>query len=466
MFGLSDVTVRVLDSALAGAGQFSLQAELLTGGEAAGSLVELTRFASVVDAVCVGLTGRVEASRVWADEGFRSAPMWLGRELNCDPSRARRDASAARSLADLGEFADAFLAGDVSRAHVNAMLSYAFKNDARRESLPQFLPIFTALAREAGPRELTRALIAWADGVDPDGTEEDEQKAADREYLNLHQTGSSWLLEGSFTSEHGATLALALHAALQLRFRAEDSDSEPAADGDVVADGDAATEDCYGNPSTAAHDQLLAASRQDRAQALLDVARVYLDGPGVPESGGLRPTVTVTVPLERLAHVGAYVPDPEPAAACPGGAVLPFLGNVARLRLSNGPGEFAVSAQYARMLSCDANVARLLIDPETMAMNLGRSVRTFSAAQRRALDIRDGGCVYPGCRKPPGWCHAHHIVHWAMGGKSDLGNAALLCSTHHHEVHAKGHLVAIASGGRAHITLNYKRKRHLSLSRL
>ncbi|MFI0433261.1 MAG: HNH endonuclease signature motif containing protein [Candidatus Nanopelagicales bacterium] len=54
---------------------------------------------------------------------------------------------------------------------------------------------------------------------------------------------------------------------------------------------------------------------------------------------------------------------------------------------------------------------------------------------RRALDVRDGGCVIPGCDRPPGWCEAHHVTHRGNGGSTSLQNLALLCSRHHHELH-------------------------------
>ncbi|HAM20683.1 MAG TPA: hypothetical protein DCQ04_00105, partial [Actinobacteria bacterium] len=58
---------------------------------------------------------------------------------------------------------------------------------------------------------------------------------------------------------------------------------------------------------------------------------------------------------------------------------------------------------------------------------------------------------------PPGWADAHHIIHWAQGGKTSLDNAALLCSRHHHEVHANNHTVQVQPNGRAIVTLNRKR---------
>ncbi len=48
------------------------------------------------------------------------------------------------------------------------------------------------------------------------------------------------------------------------------------------------------------------------------------------------------------------------------------------------------------------------------------------------------GCVFPGCDRPPAHTEAHHIQHWADGGKTDLDNLVLLCSVHHHDVHDRG----------------------------
>jgi len=52
--------------------------------------------------------------------------------------------------------------------------------------------------------------------------------------------------------------------------------------------------------------------------------------------------------------------------------------------------------------------------------------------------VRDGGCVGPNCTAPPSWCHAHHVIEWEHGGRTDVDNGALLCSFHHHQLHAGG----------------------------
>ena len=74
----------------------------------------------------------------------------------------------------------------------------------------------------------------------------------------------------------------------------------------------------------------------------------------------------------------------------------------------------------------------------TQPLELGRTTRVVSAAQRAALVVRDGGCAVAGCHRPPAWCEAHHLRHWLHGGPTDLANLALVCRAHHRAVHEGG----------------------------
>ena len=80
-------------------------------------------------------------------------------------------------------------------------------------------------------------------------------------------------------------------------------------------------------------------------------------------------------------------------------------------------------------------------------INLGRTQRSAGATQRRLLWLRDGGCRFPGCDRPPGWCQAHHIWWWELGGPTDLDNLCLLCSHHHHLCHEGGFRVTRPDDG-------------------
>jgi hypothetical protein len=87
-------------------------------------------------------------------------------------------------------------------------------------------------------------------------------------------------------------------------------------------------------------------------------------------------------------------------------------------------------------VSCDAVLTRVLLAPDGGVLNLGRSVRTASLAQRKALAARDRGCVIPGCTATPAMCEAHHVRWFRHGGATDIGNLALLCGHHHTAVHS------------------------------
>jgi hypothetical protein len=100
-----------------------------------------------------------------------------------------------------------------------------------------------------------------------------------------------------------------------------------------------------------------------------------------------------------------------------------------------------------RMLACDAQIIPAVLAGDSQVLDLGRATPTWNTAQRRALALRDRGCVAPGCDRPPAACDAHHRRHWADGGPTDLRNGALLCPFHHHQVHRQGWRVIIATDG-------------------
>jgi hypothetical protein len=71
-------------------------------------------------------------------------------------------------------------------------------------------------------------------------------------------------------------------------------------------------------------------------------------------------------------------------------------------------------------------------------MDVGREQRTGTAAIRRAIEARDGHCIFVGCTAPASWCDVHHVQHWVYGGPTSCDNGALLCERHHTAVHEGG----------------------------
>jgi hypothetical protein len=107
-----------------------------------------------------------------------------------------------------------------------------------------------------------------------------------------------------------------------------------------------------------------------------------------------------------------------------------------------------ISAKTVERLACDCSVTRILLGSDSMVIDVGRAKRVISGPQRKALNARDGGCVWPGCDRPATWTSGHHIVHWIRGGPGGLTNLTLLCYRHHWMVHEGGWQIVRSDDGR------------------
>ncbi|TFC31871.1 DUF222 domain-containing protein [Cryobacterium sp. MDB1-18-2] len=95
-----------------------------------------------------------------------------------------------------------------------------------------------------------------------------------------------------------------------------------------------------------------------------------------------------------------------------------------------------VSAETVERNRCDSGLLDVTFDDHGSGVDLGREQRTFSPSQRVALAIRDGGCMWPGCDRPPSWTETHHIQHWKDDtGETNLDDGILLCRADHLRLH-------------------------------
>ena len=122
------------------------------------------------------------------------------------------------------------------------------------------------------------------------------------------------------------------------------------------------------------------------------------------------------------------------------------------LGLSGAPAaemEFSlpISAKAVERLACDCSVTRILLGADSTVIDVGRAKRVISGPQRKALEVRDRGCVWPCCDRPASWTSGHHLVHWIRNGPTDLPNLTLLCYRHHWMVHEGGWQIIRADDG-------------------
>ena len=94
-----------------------------------------------------------------------------------------------------------------------------------------------------------------------------------------------------------------------------------------------------------------------------------------------------------------------------------------------------ISAQDVRRMACECTVLPVLLGTDGIPLDVGRAIRVFTKELRRAVEVRDIGCAFPGCGRGAAWCQVHHILHWADGGPTSLDNAVLLCGAHHRLIH-------------------------------
>ncbi|WP_262365733.1 HNH endonuclease signature motif containing protein [Gordonia sp. OPL2] len=116
-------------------------------------------------------------------------------------------------------------------------------------------------------------------------------------------------------------------------------------------------------------------------------------------------------------HVLLTIPADSPKESS-----LEYMGSITRATMNR--------------LACDPTITPLLVDGETVPLDVGRDKRLFTPAQRKALYIRDRCCIK--CGAPAERCHAHHIDHWSQGGDTCLENGCLLCPSCHADIHHNG----------------------------
>src|SRR5205814_103818 len=80
----------------------------------------------------------------------------------------------------------------------------------------------------------------------------------------------------------------------------------------------------------------------------------------------------------------------------------------------------------------------------------GSVTSPVSAALRRLLLRRDGGCTFPGCEQRH-WLHLHHVIWRSRGGPSEAWNLRSRCGFHHRVVHQPGWREVIDPDGAVHI---------------
>jgi len=146
--------------------------------------------------------------------------------------------------------------------------------------------------------------------------------------------------------------------------------------------------------------------RAQQADALVAVAKAYLDGGSGSEGGATADHYQVVV------HADAK-------------------------SLTGGTGRSDLPVDTVKRLLCDCSLVTVVEDDNGNPLDVGRKQRTVSTPLRRALYARDRGCTFPGCHRKR-YLDGHHVKHWVDGGETSADNMTLLCTHHHRMLHEGG----------------------------
>ena len=313
-------------------------------------------------------------------DGATTMQSWLRGHGRLSTAAAHRIVASGRALEHLPAVAAAFSAGRLTAEQV-AVIAPVARDEHRAAAAAagvDLAGVAAVLADTAATRpykELAQVVHHYLERLDPDGTEPDPTEGR-RLTMTAHPDGS-WTGRFELDAVGGQKVATVLESMLQA--------NRPAGD------------------------------TRNRSQQLGDVLVQWADNTlaagALPILRTAKPHVIVTIDLDDFTD-----PHPGPGAGRTGfGSTL--------------------SATSTRLLACDGGVTRIVFGPDSQPVDLGREKRLFPPHIRRALDVRDKGCVFAGCHAPTYWCDAHHQLHWIEGGETSVENGVLHCERHHTKVH-------------------------------
>jgi Domain of unknown function (DUF222)/HNH endonuclease len=372
----------------------ALDLDTLSGGEHLAALKEIALrmrhdYAQMLDTIA-----ELEHAQTAQFAGYADLSALIAEFLNITRHDAKRMVSqselVSESVTPIGYTAPAKLPkvrealhdGALDAKHVDAIVRVVAEvpNWASYEHRDLVETTLTDTARVCNPRVVTehgRVLLQHInqDSANPDLEPEQAEPKNTFHYARTRNGGIKF--RGQLDAETGDELEAMLHATAAPQ-KQPDGSPDPRSEAERHGDG------------------------------LADIIHLAAKSDGLPKHGGSKPHLNVHLDLNTLTDAVATATLDSGTPLCP---------------------------SAARRLACDADLIPIVLNGDSVPLDVGRTRRLVKPAQRKALIARDRGCAYPGCTHTPRWCDAHHVTHWADGGKTDLDNMVLLCRRHHRVLH-------------------------------
>ena len=379
------------------------------------------------------LIARFDHLRGWENDGFRSCAHWLAFRTGINLGAAREKVRAALALESLPQVSASMARGELSFTKVRALT---------RVATPENETELLELARAGTAAGLEKVVRAWRRLNRLDEAELERVRHRSRHFSVFPDEDGMYVVRGRLDPEVGAALMRAIEAAGDALYRRVGASGMEGQTSPTSVERELEAKQRRADAVGLVAERALAAGFGGACGDDDEACREHGDGARDCDQG-----TDSVIPLsgsragryQVLLHVEAPTlqSNQEPG----------------RSELEDGT---RVSAETSRRLACDSSLVRITTAAagstargsvtEASVLDVGRKTRTIPPALRRALEIRDGGCRFPGCGLR--FTDAHHIRHWADGGETKLSNTLLLCRFHHRAVHEEGYRVDFPEGGR------------------
>ena len=368
-----------------------------TSEELLAAMKEIARLKSALAALEMQVALEIdEGSHATVEDQWQSTADFLTETAGGYCGAGRRTLRTARELESTRDATRSALRdGHISPEHAEVIVNAIKKLPTDEELRTSAEALLLEHAESLNASDLKIAGEHLWEVIDPEGYARDlaakvkkqERSAQLNRFFKVVEDGLGGVkIKGSGTTEDGAVIKAALSAL-----------AAPAAEDFEHSDPDSG---CSGK-DTRDHGARM-------WDALIDSCQRALDSEQLPSDHGRKPRVSVIVEYDKLESA------------------------VGMATLDTGD---RISATAVRKLACDAEIIPVVMSREGVILDVGRASRLVTPGIWDALVVRDRTCAFPGCRRPPIACDAHHIVAWIAGGKTSLDGLVLLCRLHHTLIH-------------------------------
>ena len=423
-------------------------------------IIKLAGEINAADYRFLKLLAEFDDNHGWWGDGIKSFAHWLNYMIGLNEVVAREKVRVARALTDLPLIDEAFRLGKLSYSKVRAITRIGTPNN--QDFLLMIAEYGTASHIEHLARKYRLCQRLDAE-VDPD-----ELWKKDRAFYYRIDEDGMYLFEGRLPAEEGAVIIKAIDMMrkairrergddpeqVQARIMAQRAQQQDDQGGpqDQINQTQADPQDQQNQAQSQLHDQQGLSQQQDDKElphcqhstgnenASQNVsAETFIQDINPPDI--LDDQASALTQLAEHYLETANKSSPHTSLSEKYQVLLHINANEAHIDHQINQGDIChvennkfLSREVARQLACDTHMRVVLEDDDGKVLNIGRKSRTIPRAIAHALNIRDGGCRYPGCTQHF-WTDAHHVRHWAAGGETKLENLITLCRFHHTQLH-------------------------------